>query len=105
MGQKMLFIYPDSGGFTISFSPAIEILSAFLKQNGISVELIHIHNTQATPYDLPKITDKVREISPDVIGISATSFQYSQSNEIAGFLKKEGIDVPVILGGIHEHQA
>lgn len=41
--MKMLFIYPDLGGKSINFSPAIEILSAYLKKNDVEVALIHLN--------------------------------------------------------------
>ena len=33
--MKMLFIYPDVGGRSLNFSPAIEILSSYLKEKGV----------------------------------------------------------------------
>lgn len=96
----MLFIYPDLGGNTISFSPAIEILSAFLKSKGFCVELIHIHEKYGEKLDHDKIVKKINIIKPDIIGISATTYQYEISNELCKEIKKRGVLIPIILGGI-----
>lgn len=98
--MKMLFIYPDIGG-NITFSPAIEVLSACLKEDGNDVELIHIHEKYGVPIDHNIIFSKVKDINPDVIGVTATTFQYELGNEIAKNLKKRGIKQLIILGGIH----
>ena len=100
MKSKMLFIYPDLGGNSISFSPAIQILSAYLKANGHSVDLIHIHQKYGIPYDFDQIFERVKESNPDIIGITATSFQYEVSNEICRELKIRGLKTLIILGGI-----
>jgi len=99
--MKMLFIYPDIGGSSISFSPAIEILSACLKEDGNDVELIHIHEKYGVPMDHNIIFSKVMDVNPDLIGITATTFQYDMSNEIAKNLKERGVNQLIILGGIH----
>lgn len=100
MAAKMLFIYPDLGGNSISFSPAIEILSAYLKSNGYLVDLIHIHQKYGMPLDFDQIHKRVKECAPDIIGITATSFQYEVSNDICREIKNRGINIPIILGGI-----
>ncbi|WP_238651769.1 B12-binding domain-containing radical SAM protein [Paenibacillus piscarius] len=98
---KMLFIYPDIGSNSISFSPAIEILSAVLEQQEVEVELIHIHEKHGVPFDHQILFEQIQQASPDVIGMTSTSYQYDISNEIAGQLKERGIKVPIVLGGIH----
>jgi anaerobic magnesium-protoporphyrin IX monomethyl ester cyclase len=97
---KMLFIYPDIGG-NINFSPAIQILTACIKQDGNDAQLLHIHDKYGMPVDHETIFSKVKEINPDIIGVTATSFQYELANEIAGNLKVRGVKQPIILGGIH----
>ena len=37
---SFMFIYPDVGGRSLNFSPAIEILSAYMKREGIEVSMI-----------------------------------------------------------------
>ena len=100
MKSKILFIYPDIGGNSISFSPAIEILSSFLKKNGFNVELIHIHDKFGVKMDYDDIAKRVKAISPNIVGISATTYQYEESNKLCMELKKSKITIPIILGGI-----
>jgi radical SAM superfamily enzyme YgiQ (UPF0313 family) len=97
----VLFIYPDLGGSNISFSPAIEILSGFLQNKNIEVHLLHLHETLGFPLNSEKIYMEIQRIKPDLIGFTATSFQYQYSNQLAGDLKALGVHTPMVLGGIH----
>jgi len=99
--MKMLFIYPDNSGAGMNFSPAIQILSACLKKDGNDVELIHINNNHGVPIDHDIIFSIVKDINPDIIGVTATTFQYELGNEISKNLKERGIKQLIILGGIH----
>jgi anaerobic magnesium-protoporphyrin IX monomethyl ester cyclase len=96
--MKFNFVFPNI--YTpISFSPAIQILSAVLKEQGHQVCLTHIHK-EKIPDDDGAIIDDIRKNKPDIIGFTSTSFEYKRCNQIAGALKKE-FNIPVILGGIH----
>ena len=99
--MKMLFVYPDIGAGGMNFSPAIEILSAVLKQNGVKTDLFHIHARSQEEVDFDKIYEKIMEFCPNLIGFSATTYQYKICNDIAGYMKYRGVIVPIILGGIH----
>ena len=96
--MKVNLVFPNL--YTpISFSPAIQILSAVLKEAGHEVCLTHIHK-EKVPDDNGAIVDDIYNNDPDLIGFTSTSFEYKRCNEIAGILQKE-FDVPIILGGIH----
>lgn len=97
----MLFIYPDFGGSSLDFSPAIEILSAVLKSKGVQVSLLHLHQKYGVPMDYDVIYSQVADKNYDVIGVTSTTYQYQVSNQIVGELKKRGIKSLFILGGIH----
>jgi len=56
--MRFLFIYPDIGGIFPNFSPAIEVLSACLKEAGNEVEVIHV-NDKFTPPKQELILEKV----------------------------------------------
>ena len=99
--MRMLFIYPDVGSSRLNYSPAIEILSACLKQAGNEVFLLHINDENAVSSDPDVIYRKVTEINPDLIGFTSLTNQYVFCNETAGELKKRGFDKLIVLGGIH----
>lgn len=97
---RVLFIFPNM--FTpFSFSPAIQILSAVLKENDCDVSLIHIHNRYGIPYKINGILDAVKNYSPNLIGVTATSFEYEAVNRIAKAIKRKFPNIPIILGGSH----
>jgi radical SAM superfamily enzyme YgiQ (UPF0313 family) len=96
--MHVLLVFPNI--FTpLSFSPAVQILSAVLKEAGHSVSLLHIHKN-LIPNDEETIIKEIKKINPDVIGFTSTSFEYERVEELAGAIKKE-VETPVILGGIH----
>ena len=97
---KTLFVYPNSGT-PFSFHTGIRILSAVLKRNGVSTALLHLHEELGVPDNTETIISRVKEHAPDLIGFTATTFEYNTANKIAGDLKKAFPEVPVILGGIH----
>lgn len=99
---KFMFIYPDIGGRSLNFSPAIEILSSYMKQDGIDVEMIHLNYEYGVhPEDHEEIIGRIREFKPDVVGITSTTFQYPVSCRVAEKIKEHGFGGLVILGGIH----
>jgi len=98
--MKILFIYPNMYS-PIAHSPALQIISAVLKSEGHEVNVIHINNTHGIPDNTEIILKKVKEFNPNIIGFTSTSFEFTRSNEIAGYLKNNGVSVPIILGGVH----
>lgn len=100
MTFKMLFVYPNIGTH-ISFSPAIQILSAVLKREGFETSLLHLHEKYGTPDNKEEILSVVRKEHPDLIGFTATSFEYDLANRVAGEIREEFSDIPIILGGVH----
>lgn len=99
--MKIVFIYPDLVTPMINFCPAVSILSAVLKKAGHETSLIHLHPTYGVRYYKDVIINRLNWEKPDLIGITATSFNYSYANEIAGWIKEEFSQIPVILGGSH----
>lgn len=98
--MRILFIYPNMFS-PIAHSPALQVISAVLKDKGHQVGIVHINNEYAVPDKDEVILEKVREFNPDIIGFTCTSFEYVRSNKIAHYLKGNGIKVPIILGGVH----
>jgi len=96
--MKINFVYPNL--YTpLCFSPAIQILSAVLKEAGHKTCLTHI-NQDMIPDDETLIINDIKKNNPDLIAFTCTSLEYVRANEIAGAIKKE-INLPVILGGVH----
>ena len=77
------------------------MLSAVLKAHGHEVKLLHINNERAIPFKKEPILRMVKDFQPDLVGMSATTFEFDSANVIAKWLKDEGITIPIILGGIH----
>jgi radical SAM superfamily enzyme YgiQ (UPF0313 family) len=96
--MKINLVYPNI--YTpLSFSPALQILSAVLKEAGHTVTLTHI-NKYIVPNKDKDIIDDILHNQPDLIAFTSTSFEYDRVNELAGIIKNH-IKVPIILGGVH----
>ncbi len=100
MSFKVLFVYPNIGTH-ISFSPAIQILSAVLKREGYETALLHLHNEHGTKNERNEINKVIQKEKPDLIGFTSTSFEYDEADKITGNIKQDFPDIPVILGGVH----
>jgi anaerobic magnesium-protoporphyrin IX monomethyl ester cyclase len=97
---RILFIYPNINT-RYGFSPAIQMLSAVLKEKGHQTALIHINPENSMPFDKNTTLSRVAAYNADIIGLSATTFEYENSNTIAGWIKEADPTTLVILGGIH----
>jgi radical SAM superfamily enzyme YgiQ (UPF0313 family) len=83
----------------LSFSPALQIISAVLKKEGHIVTLTHI-NKDMIPNEDKDIMEDIIKNNPDLIGFTSTSFEYNRVNELAGIIKNV-LNIPIILGGVH----
>jgi len=99
--MRVLFIYPDLVTPTINFCPAVHVLSAVLKQAGHETALIHVNQGAGVPFDRETIIHRAREARADLIGMTATSFNYPYAEQIAQWLAADLPEVPRVLGGSH----
>jgi radical SAM superfamily enzyme YgiQ (UPF0313 family) len=82
-------------------------LSALLKENGHQTDLVHLHGELGLTIkkddeaSYQKVFEALIEKKPDLIGITATSFEYEVMNDLAAYVKKQGVNVPIVLGGAH----
>jgi len=101
--MKALLVFPNYGT-NPSFSPAMQLLSALLKREGLEVELFHLHEKMGFPLDKKFLQEQYTMSKPDIVFFTCTSFEYKLVNEIAGWLKEaqETTDhTPFFLGGFH----
>ena len=99
--MRVTFVYPDVVTPVINFCPAVHVLSAVLKRSGHETALIHVNDGQGVPCDRSAIVQLARDQRPELIAMTATSFNYAYANEIAGWLEEAMPGVPRILGGAH----
>lgn len=97
---EILFIFPNINS-DYCWSPAVQILSAVLKQKGFPVDLIHIHDEHGFPSDIAVVTQKINKLEPDLILFTATSFEYAYVNNLCGMVKSCNSAYYTVLGGIH----
>lgn len=71
-------------------------LSAFLKQNGHTTELVHL----VAPASREELIDMVSRTGPGLVAFSATTLQFPRVSELAGWVKHD-LGLPIICGGVH----
>ena len=101
--MRFLLIYPDFGasgdnpsgrGF---YSDGIAALSAYIKQEGHDVILLHLFNYMQED----EFKSRLKEIKPDLIGISTRTSIYHFTQRYARWSKEALSDTPLIIGGVH----
>ena len=95
---RTLFVFPNLNT-NISWSPAIQTLCAYLRKKGYSSDVSHL--SAVTQKGLDELLIDIKEYEPSVVGFTATSFEFGQTNEMAKRIKALHPELPVILGGIH----
>ncbi len=97
---KVLFIYP-SIDCPVGFNHGLAAMSGILKAEGHETSLIHVNEGLAPIPTLEDVRAMVEEYEPGVIGFSAMTQQYGWSSEIARGLREHGVEVPIVVGGVH----
>lgn len=69
-------------------------LSDFLKQNYFETDVL-ITNLEAD------LVAKLREVQPNLIGISLLSLEHEWLKEVSCQIKKDFPDIPIMVGGVH----
>ncbi|MCD4831881.1 MAG: B12-binding domain-containing radical SAM protein [Anaerohalosphaeraceae bacterium] len=84
----------------------VRSLHAFLKEKGVDVELVFFKDrvvndtTAITDSDIDLLISQVRQLGPNIVGLSFFSALYRDAVKITRRLKEE-LNVLVIWGGIH----
>jgi radical SAM superfamily enzyme YgiQ (UPF0313 family) len=79
----------------VTFPSGLAYIAAVLKNKGYTVSVIDL-TLEDVNYD--NLADRIRKFSPDIIGISALSYEYIQVKKLSSFLK-ETISCKIVLGG------
>lgn len=90
-GEKEItsFRYPPMG---------LLALATYLDKYGYKVSLI---DASVDNLSLLELIKKIKELNPDLVGISAMSVNIGQTFSLADEIKKYNSDIKVIVGGIH----
>jgi anaerobic magnesium-protoporphyrin IX monomethyl ester cyclase len=85
------------------FNPPLGILylAAFLRREKVcDVEVI---DAQVEELDFPGLKERIRNISPDLVGISAMTFTLLDCIKVARIVKELHPKIPIAWGGSHIH--
>ena len=112
--MKVLFINPPNQNEIISCNPeiikkergydpplGILYLAAYLEKK--SDHQISIIDAQVEKLNYEQLTGRIKEISPDVIGITAMTFTLIDVIKVIEIAKKINPQIKIILGGPHAH--
>lgn len=99
MDERVLLIRPnhtqDKKDTYVTFPLGLAYIGAVLLKNGCKVQVIDL-TLEDVNYD--NLAERVKGFNPDIIGISALSFEYAQVRKLSSYLKKI-IPCKIILGG------
>lgn len=86
--------------YPLAFEPPLGIASivAYLKSKGFDASLLDM---QALLMDERELADKLLDIKPDVVGITAMTTTFPSALRAAKITKKVLPDAKVVLGGVH----
>jgi radical SAM superfamily enzyme YgiQ (UPF0313 family) len=97
--MKVLLIRPnstkDKQDTYVTFPLGIGYIASVLKKEGHCINIIDLTLENV---DYKNLSKRVKAINPDIIGISALSYEYSQVKKLSNVLKKD-ISRKIILGG------
>ncbi|HRU01495.1 MAG TPA: cobalamin-dependent protein, partial [Victivallales bacterium] len=97
--MKILFIYPNIGS-QIGFNYGIAHMSAVLKGRGHEVKLIQLCEEIAPVPDEEEFTKMIKDFSPDVIGFSVVTNQFSYACKFAK-IARATVNAVITCGGVH----
>ncbi len=88
------------GGITNPVFPTLGLatIAAVARQQG---HRVHILDMSWRPYDFSLVQSKIRDIKPDVVGITATTPLMNQVRDLSLLVKDISKDIAVVAGGPH----
>ena len=102
--KKVLLVFPDISHdpwHTGYFHLGLASISAYLKSriNNIEITLLHVHNKN---FSQAHFLEKIKELSPHIVGFTATAHSFPLIQQYAGWLKGlERKEILVVCGGVH----
>lgn len=76
----------------------IACVAAYLRSNNIECSII---DSKLEHIDLMQVIGKLKEIKPDIVGLTAMTHEIPVSAEIAEIIKKRMPNTIIVLGGVH----
>ncbi|MDO8528349.1 MAG: radical SAM protein [Nanoarchaeota archaeon] len=97
--MKLVLIEPNIQGYALMPTMSLAILKSYINEksrhNARVIDLI-FHKKNWKEY----LSEQIKELKPDLIGMSVLSFNYLAALEIAKFIK-EKFGTKIIFGGVH----
>lgn len=98
--RRVLLVYPAySGGHFGQLRPpaGIGYLAQSLEDHGVDYDIVDL----STGGDREVLLGKIREFSPDLVGISMMSYLYYETYELFRAIKSLKLDIATVAGGPH----
>lgn len=78
--------------------PALAFLAAYLRENGISVEVV---DSKYSRLDYDGTMERIKSFSPDIVGTTAMTNEVIQAGEVARRVKNWNPAIVTVIGGAH----
>ncbi|MDD5650162.1 MAG: radical SAM protein, partial [Candidatus Nanoarchaeia archaeon] len=94
--KEMYGVFAEAGGKNAPMG--LLYLAAILKKNNIDVEIL---DAEGENLEVKEVIQKIKEIKPNLIGLTAATAAISKTILLATKIKEELKDIKVIIGGPH----
>lgn len=101
--RKFLFVVPNTRWFGkrlwMWFVPGVTLLTPILRKKGIDVRICEAN---VENFNKDQVKERIRNYSPDMVGISNMSIEYwKQLHEVARLTKEIDDSIITVAGGVH----
>jgi radical SAM superfamily enzyme YgiQ (UPF0313 family) len=86
------------GGGAPHIPLGIYYIASYVRMHGFHA---HCIDAEAQKLKISGVISKIKEIAPDIIGLSATTFAYQGAATLAEEIKKTFPHLPIVIGGPH----
>ncbi len=77
-------------------------VSTYLSENGHDVNVLFLPLSRPeTRKEIDQVLNLVKSVSPDIIGLSLMTFNFSRCARLSGWIKSRFPDISIVWGGIH----
>ncbi len=94
--MRVLLIRPNSKMRTAFMPLGIGYIASAIRREGHEVSLLDARLWRLSP---AKVAECVRDIGPDIIGLSAIHYEKQDVRKVANTLRRDGVKAPIVLGG------
>ena len=96
--MKILLVTPPKEALTVTPPLGLGYIASVLRDNKNDVAIL---DAQKKSLNIESVVKKIKEINPDILGVSALTSNYCNAKRIIKKIKEERPGIKVVIGGPH----